>query len=62
MPAESRRTRTPCNHETKPGRNHTGDGVDTRSTYGFAPSHVNQDGGIDGADVEAFFTHWQSGC
>lgn len=26
------------------------------------PSDLNQDGGIDGTDVEAFFAYWENGC
>jgi hypothetical protein len=31
------------------------------SSSGGCPADVNQDGGVDGADVEAFFTVWSSG-
>jgi hypothetical protein len=28
---------------------------------GFCPADFNQDGGVDGNDVDAFFASWESG-
>jgi hypothetical protein len=29
---------------------------------GESMADMNADGGVDGADVGAFFAHWESGC